>query len=1010
MVRVSAQQVYSLHSGNLLTKEQVAIVEDASIAAPTLVIAGAGSGKTELMMARVMYLVANGFAKPEEILGLTFTRKAANELRSRIASGLIRLRESGLWQKELGDDFSPAKIVTYNSFGNEIFRAHALALGFELDSQLLTQSLAIALVKALIETSGNPKLEEYDGSLNDLAEKVLKASAQLIDHQADPDEVCQYFDDFVENLSNLPKTEKGEPGRFSYTEGHLEKARNAKLVFELARDFQQYKKDRNLFDYADQVALSLQVEEFDASVLPYKFVMLDEYQDTSEIQVRLLSRLFAGKPVMAVGDPNQSIYAWRGASTSNLADFFEDFGQGESYTLSTSWRSGEKILSAANHIATSIDNGSLTPIQLSAGLEISSRVLGQTFASDSDECASVAQWISEKIGPDNTAAILFRNKDSIPAYSLKLTELGVAHEITGLSGLLEQPEVLDLISILRLIARPDSSVDFLRIITGPKFRIAPSDISVLTKAKQKISWQRKLPRNRQLTLMELVDQLQLPSVKRELTLGEVSLSRLREFAELMRTLRSSHSLSLTELAWKVVEDFEIDIELFVHSPLQSPLSNLRSFISRISEFESSSQRPSLSALIDWLDFALESENFELPRTGAKKGMVQLMSVHAAKGLEWDYVAVPTLSEGSFPSDARDLKNWLAGGILPGRFRLDQKWIPNLDWHGISNQREFEKRVEDYGAQLKAHNRIQERRLAYVAFTRAAKELYLTTSHFYRKWKNAVDHSEFFLDLLPNHLELLSEANKPEIKPQHAAESLLWPRDPLGGKRADVEKARSVFNLAEPAELTDEIRLLIREQKKQETMRPTLPLRLSASSVVRLLTDPKEFASALARPLPSVYSATAALGTSFHANLEQTFLAGSELDFSSWSEDEKELGVNFSKSRYAKLKPHSVEQSIEFSMAGSVIVCKLDAVYLEGGEYQIVDWKSGRVPKNSEVPGKAIQLALYRIALSKRLSIPIERIRASFFYAADGKELEPDLPSEAELAERLAELRKAHLNH
>ena len=1010
MAKVSAQQVYALHSGNSLTKEQIAIVEEASLEAPSLVIAGAGSGKTELMMVRVMYLVANGFAKPEEILGLTFTRKAANELRSRIASGLIRLRESGLWQRELGDDFSPAKIVTYNSFGNEIFRAHALSLGFELDSQLLTESLAIASVKELIETSGNPKLEDYDGSLNDLAEKVLKASAQLIDHQADAEEVCQYFDDFVEQLSNLPKTEKGDSGRFSYTDGHLEKAKNARLIFELARDFQDYKKERNLFDYADQVALSLQVQEFDASVLPYRFVMLDEYQDTSEIQVRLLSRLFANKPVMAVGDPNQSIYAWRGASTSNLADFFEDFGQGESYTLSTSWRSGEKILSAANQIAASIDNGSLTPIQLSAGLEISSRVLGQSFASDLDECESVSRWISEKITPDSTAAILFRNKDSIPAYSLKLTELGVAHEITGLSGLLEQPEVIDLISILRLVARPDSSVDFLRAVTGPRFRIAPSDIAVLTKAKRQISWLRRLPRNRQLTLMELVDQLELPSVRKELALGEASLLRLREFAQLMRALRSSQGLSLTELAWKVVEDFEIDIELFVHSQLQNPLSYLRSFISRISDFESSSQRPSLSALIDWLDFALESENFELPRTGAKKGMVQLMSVHAAKGLEWDYVAVPTLSEGSFPSDARDLKNWLAGGILPGRFRLDKKWIPNLDWHGITNQREFEKRVETYGAQLKAHNRIQERRLAYVAFTRAAKELYLTTSHFYRKWKSAVDHSEFFLDLLPGHLELLAEANKPEGKPQVMAESLLWPRDPLGAKRAQVEKAKLDFDSAEPAELTDDIKLLIREQKRNEAVRPTLPLRLSASSVVRLLTGPEEFASALARPLPAVYSATAAVGTSFHANLEETFLAGSELDFANWSEDEKELGVNFSASRFATLKPHSVEQSIEFPLAGSVIVCKLDAVYEENGEYQIVDWKSGRVPNEAEIPGKAIQLALYRIALSRKLSIPVERIKASFFYAADGTELEPDLPSEMEIAGRLAQLRKAHPNH
>ena len=1007
MAKFSAQQVYSLYSDNQLTDEQIAIVESASLTSPSLVIAGAGSGKTELMMVRVMYLVANGFAKPEQILGLTFTRKAANELRSRIAQGLIRLRESELWQKEMGDDFSPARIVTYNSFGNEIFRAHALQLGFELDSTLLTESRSIALVKELIETSGNPELEDFEGSLNDLAEKVLRASSQLIDHQANPAEVCDYLTDFIRQLSSLPKTEKGEPGRYSYTDTYLEKARSAKLIFELASDFQEFKRDRNLFDYADQVALSLKIEEFDSEVIDYRFVMLDEYQDTSEIQVRLLSKLFATKPVMAVGDPNQSIYAWRGASTSNLADYFDDFGPGESYTLSTSWRSGEKILSAANQIASRIDNAKLTPIQLKAGRQINSKVFGETFASDAQECGAVVEWIAERIKPHTTAAILFRNKDSIPAYSQKLSELGIAHEVTGLSGLLEQPEVMDLISILRLIARPESSVDFLRIVTGPRFRVAASDIALLAKAKRQISWQRKLPRNRGLTLMEVVDQINLPSVRKELSLSEISIQRLLEFSSLMRKLRASGGLSLTELAWKVVEEFEIDIELFVHSQIESPLSNLRSFISRISEFESS-QRPSLRALMDWLDFALVSENFELPRTGAKRGMVQLMSVHAAKGLEWDFVAVPTLSEGSFPSEARDLKNWLAGGILPGRFRLDQEWIPNLEWHGITNQREFDQRVETYGTELKLHNRIQERRLAYVAFTRASEELYLTTSHFYRKWKKAVDHCEFFTELLPEHLELNAEAAKPDSKPQYLTENLRWPKDPLGSKRESVATARIEFESAEPAELSEDLLLLLKE-KAQTPPGPTLPLRLSASSVVKLITDPESFAKQLSRPLPTSFSAAAATGTEFHANLEQAFLSGSELDFSQWSEEQKEMGVNFSASRFANYKPLLVEQSIEFPLAGTVIVCKLDAVYEIAGEYQIVDWKSGRIPAADELAPRAIQLALYRIALSKRLSIPIERIRASFFYAADGKEVEPDLPHEREIAQKLGELRTAHLS-
>jgi DNA helicase-2/ATP-dependent DNA helicase PcrA len=176
--------------------------------------------------------------------------------------------------------------------------------------------------------------------------------------------------------------------------------------------------------------------------------------------------------------------------------------------------------------------------------------------------------------------------------------------------------------------------------------------------------------------------------------------------------------------------------------------------------------------------------------------------------------------------------------------------------------------------------------------------------------------------------------------------------------------------------------------------------------VKLLTQPELFAAQLSRPLPSLYSKSAQLGTSFHANLEQALLSGSELDFSSWSEEEVKLGKSFAGSRFAELTPHLVEQSIEFSVAGSVIVCKLDAVYQSGDEYQVVDWKSGKLPTEEEIPNKAIQLALYRIALSRHLAIPIERISASFFYAESGQEVKPVLPSENEITKRLLELRTA----
>ena len=1010
MAKVSAQQIYSLISKHSLTQEQEQIVENASLTAPSLVVAGAGSGKTELMMVRVMYLVANGFAKPEEILGLTFTRKAANELRVRIQQGLIRLRESEYWNQELPDDFLPPKITTYNSFGNEIFRLHALEIGFETDSKLLTESLAIAEVKELIEQSDNPLLLEYEGSLNSLAEKVLRAQSQLTDHRADGGAVSGYFHEFSSHLASLPKTEKGEEGLYSYTSEYLEKASRAQLVFELASEFQEYKQQRNLFDYSDQIALSLRVEKFDEAVIPYRFVMLDEYQDTSEIQTQLLSKMFAEKAVMAVGDPNQSIYAWRGASSSNLADFFEDFGAGESFTLSVSWRSGEAILAPANQIASQIDNRSITPITLKSGKDISASALAQVFEDDVAECEGVVDWIAQAHTSESKQAILFRTKEGMRRYAQRLSERGIPHEITGLSSLLEQPEVADLISILRILARPESSVDFLRLITGPRFRLGSSDLVLLSQAKQAIARMRKLPRNRSLTLLELVDQLELSSVRKQVMVSETALERLQEFAGILRSLRAASSISLTELAWRAVEEFELDIELYAHSEQENPLANLHSFISRISEFESAAGRSSLSHLVAWLDYALTTESFELPKTGAKKGIVQLMSVHAAKGLEWDRVAMPQLVAKNFPSEARDLSGWLAGGILPHSYRLDKDSIPNLAWHGITSQRDFKQRIERYELELRLHHQMQERRLMYVGITRAAEQLLLTASHYQEKRKDAVEISTFLEELIPDHLSSVKIAEKPIDKPVRARQVVYWPSDPLGTKRTQWEQAAKVASEAKPVELSKEIALLLKErQLRRQPSLPTLPLRLSASSVVRLLTSPDEFAQQLARPIPATYSHQAQLGTLFHANLEESFKAGSELDFSGWSEEEKKLGVSFEQSRFGKLKPAMVEESIEFALAGFVIVCKLDAVYKENDTFHVVDWKSGRLPTDLELPGKAIQLALYRIALSKYLSVPLERISASFFYADSAKEIEPQLPTELELRNQLVELRKAHPN-
>uniref|UniRef100_UPI0040473AA5 UvrD-helicase domain-containing protein n=1 Tax=Aquiluna sp. TaxID=2053504 RepID=UPI0040473AA5 len=373
MTNYSAQEIFSIVSKHKLTDEQEAAISSASTTGPSLVIAGAGSGKTELMSVRTLYLVANQLAKPSEILGLTFTRKAASELATRIQSGLVKLRESSYWPKELGDDFDPPKITTYNSFGNEIFRSLSLQVGFEADAVLLTEAGAISLAREVVanaKISDFSELLNWDKTLDYLTEKVLGASGSLTDNQQSADEAISYLQDFAQQIAALPQSDKGGDGVYAYHQTLLDTMHSSQLVFELARQYQRQKKTRGLVDFSDQVALALMALERQDLELSHKFVLLDEYQDTSGIQTMLLSRLFAGKPVMAVGDPNQAIYGWRGASSANLSGFASDFGVAEQFSLSASWRSGQAIVDAANLVSEPLqDDSFVSPVSLTAGLD-----------------------------------------------------------------------------------------------------------------------------------------------------------------------------------------------------------------------------------------------------------------------------------------------------------------------------------------------------------------------------------------------------------------------------------------------------------------------------------------------------------------------------------------------------------------------------------------------------------------------------------------------------------------
>jgi DNA helicase-2/ATP-dependent DNA helicase PcrA len=820
-------------------------------------------------------------------------------------------------------------------------------------------------------------------------------------------------------VGSLPKSDKGDPGQFQYTVDVIDAANLNIVIASLVAEYRALKKRRNLVDFSDQVALALSAlpKDFDHG---YRFVLLDEYQDTSSIQTQLLSQLFKGQAVLAVGDPNQAIYGWRGASSNNLSGYHRDFGSvaPATFQLSKSWRSGQAVVDAANQLTLSLNAAQpdLAPIKLTPGaVEKVNSVTAEVFQDELAEAEAVANWFEEHLDSDKSAALLLRTKVSMPLYAKVISSRGIAVEVTGLSGLLQLPEVLDLICALRVIQRPESGAALMRLLSGPRWRIGPKDLAELSEMAKRLSRIRpEVTAAMPVTIVEALDELCRPGALERSNFSALGGPRLVSAAKLLRKMRATSNIGLAQFSWVVVRELELDIELFAHSAQLNPLANLEAFIARIAEYEQSSLRPSLTGLLSWLDYATDRENFELPKTGAKKGTVQIMSVHAAKGLEWDLVALAQLNKGAFPVEGKGAKGWLAAGKLPFSLRGDSNVLPEFNYSQAQTQKEANGLYLEFQERNRERQLSEERRLAYVAVTRAKSALHITASHYKLGNKKPREISEFLVELLNAGLIRLVR-DIPEVLESNPldgrSEQAVWPFDPLGANRSKIEQAANQVGEATPASFREftELALLLEERERGSWLTaPELPRRLSASRLMQLITNPAGFAEYLARPTPQLFSTSAQRGTDFHRLLEEHWKQDLELSDQDWALEDMELRANFENSRFASLEPEFIEQSIEFELAGFVVVCKIDAVFHANGEFQVVDWKSGSSPKSKDdLEARAIQLALYRLAFAKWKGIGIDRVQASFFFAADGKEVVPaQLPSESELVQAIEKAKTA----
>ncbi|WP_410050113.1 ATP-dependent helicase [Actinomadura sp. CNU-125] len=491
------------------TDEQARVIE--APMAPMAVVAGAGSGKSETMAARVVWLVANGFVRPERVLGLTFTRKAAAELGARVRRRLDTLREvlpadelERLGGESLFD--GEPMVSTYHSYAARLFGDHALREALEPTMRLISPAVAWQICSRVVDAYNGP-MDRIDWSPDTVTKAVMELSGDLSEHLRTADDVRGVGARLDEMFAALRKPLKAQ-------RDVLAKQAVREQLMPLIEAYGRAKSVKEIVDHGDQMALAARIAHRHPEVgmierSRFSVVLLDEYQDTSQAQLVLLRSLFAsGHPVTAVGDPCQSIYGWRGASAGNLLRFASDFPVQPSIggrrpvpapvvQLSRSFRNGERILDAAARIQEELraDTEAVPVLVPGAGRDGRGRVECALFDTVEEEADRIAARIAalltadQDTAPDGApqveplrfsdVAVLARKRSQFPLLRRALEARAIPVEVVGLGGLLTVPEVQDVVATMRVMHDPSAGASLARLLTGPRWRLGPRDLVAL---------------------------------------------------------------------------------------------------------------------------------------------------------------------------------------------------------------------------------------------------------------------------------------------------------------------------------------------------------------------------------------------------------------------------------------------------------------------------------------------------------------------------------------------------
>ncbi|MCX6829298.1 MAG: UvrD-helicase domain-containing protein [candidate division Zixibacteria bacterium] len=568
---------------NPVQKEAVITTEG-----PLLIIAGAGSGKTRVLTSRVAYILAQRLAEPYNILAVTFTNKAANEMKERITA-------------LFGHDIFSLTVSTFHSFCARLLRKESEAIGYPSNFTIFDEDDAVAMIRNCVDQVGLSRTQFTPASLR---RKISAAKNRMEGAAVFEQKAIGYFEKRTAEIYTLYERRLKECGAFDFDD----------LIMRTVQLLEGKEEIRNKYQ-----------ERF-------KYILVDEYQDTNHSQYKLLKFLIGPhRNICVVGDEDQSIYGWRGADISNILNFEEDFPGAKVIKMEQNYRSTEVILQAAS----SVIANNVTRKGKTLWTETKSGDPLRLFLTDSalDEAAAVIDEIEknrEKSSLKETV-ILYRTNAQSRAFEEVLRRRNLPYQIIGGISFYQRKEIKDLVAYLKLLANPRDDISFQRIINFPPRGIGETSVGKLA----------KFAGDRQESFYQACFEIEKCD-----ELGERPCKLIKRFLDFMQPfMEKKKTYNIATLSQELVDELHLIEHFLSEDPIlgETRVENIEEFIAAAGEFAAANEEPNLENFLAEISLYTDIDAYR-----EIEDKLTLMTLHSAKGLEYDAVFLVGLEEGLFP--------------------------------------------------------------------------------------------------------------------------------------------------------------------------------------------------------------------------------------------------------------------------------------------------------------------------------------------------------------------------